>query len=110
MTSEEGEEQFRLYYSCYFNKYYRLSSNQSNSNRDLFVSSLLVEAVAAEEEAPSEDCVVWMCEENLAWLQYRHSTKTLLEVKQIIQEVKLQDDSRSGLTFSLGLEMSMRAL
>ena len=80
VTSDEGEQQFRLYYSCYFNKYYGIPSNQSSSNRELFVSSLLVEAKAKEEEAPSEDCVVWMCEESLVWLQYQHS-KTLLEVE-----------------------------
>ena len=80
VTSDEGEQQFRLYYSCYFNKYYGIPSNQSSSNRELFVSSLLVEAKAKEEEAPSKDCVVRMCEESLVWLQYQH-TKTLLEVE-----------------------------
>ena len=41
--------------------------------REKFVSSLLAEAVAESEEAPTADCVSWMCEESLVWLHYQHT-------------------------------------
>ena len=75
-----GEQQFKLYYRCYFNKYYQLPSNQSSTNREVFVSSLLAEAVSEAEEAPSENCVVWMCAEDLVWLHYHHQANSALEV------------------------------
>ena len=31
------------------------------------------EAVAASEEAPSDDCVSWMCADSLVWLHYHNS-------------------------------------
>ena len=54
--------------------------------REKFVSSLLAEAVAESEEAPTADCVSWMCEESLVWLHYQHTPN--LEVTIIITFIK----------------------
>ena len=50
------------------------------------MSALVEEAVVEDEEAPSKDCVLWMCEEELVWLHHHHHT----DLEVIVETVTSQ--------------------
>ena len=81
---DPGVQNLHDYYSCYFNKYFNLSSEEESERRDQvllyltpslallsvspqFVTSLLVSAVRSNQSSPSDDCVSWMCDPHLLW-------------------------------------------
>ena len=58
---------FKSYYTCYYNKYFQVKSDEDNPNRKKFVASLLEDALKKGEVAPTEPCVSWMCDPSLVW-------------------------------------------
>ena len=67
VNDSSGINNFRSYYSCYFNKYFNLDPDAEDASRDAFVSGLLENALAAVEVSPTPSCVEWICDENLIW-------------------------------------------
>ena len=65
---DEDVSRFKSYYTCYYNKYFQVKSEEDNPNRKKFVASLLEDALKKKGEvAPTEACVSWMCDPSLVW-------------------------------------------
>ena len=74
VNDSSGINNFRSYYSCYFNKYFNLDPDAEDASRDAFVSGLLENALAAVEVSPTHSCVEWICDENLICQKLAHES------------------------------------
>ena len=72
VNDSSGIENFRNYYSCYFNKYFNIDPETVDTGRDDFVSGLLESAMAGVEIAPTLSCVEWICDPALVWDKVMH--------------------------------------
>jgi hypothetical protein len=66
-AGSRGTDEFRAYYTCYYNQYFGVKPAGNNSRRDSFVQSLLADSTKKGEAPPSEACVKWMCDPGLVW-------------------------------------------
>ena len=59
----------KQYYTCYFNKYFKLPLNDTiyKSDRELFVASKIKTHELSGEREPSIACVGWICDPALIW-------------------------------------------
>ena len=57
------------YYACYFNKYFKLSMEDTKyeADREMFVKAKIEAHQKYKDRAPSPACVGWMCDPKMIW-------------------------------------------
>ena len=66
-TDQNPEETFRKFYTCYFAKYFNLPADQAQPQLESIVDSTVTEFLDLGEKVPTQDCLLWICDENLQW-------------------------------------------
>ena len=67
LDDSDGIDNFKKYYRCYFDKYFKHGDEATDTGREDFVEELLEEALMSDGLAPSTACVQWMCDGYLVW-------------------------------------------
>ena len=68
-TEESGtvESDVWHFYSCYFEKYFKLAKDERSRGKEDFVEEIVKQSLARGETSLDKACVEWMCDENLIW-------------------------------------------